>query len=131
MSAHQENTIDGDHHANDHEGGHGSLKSYLIGFILSVILTLIPFGIVMGNVFDDKLPMIFIIFTLGAAQMIVHLHYFMHVSLHVEQGWQAMSLIFTVLIIVIIMAGSIWIMFHLDANMMPGHEQLERVRQLP
>ena len=111
--------------------GHGSFKFYMIGFLLSVVLTLIPFGIVMGNVFESALPAVFIIFTLGAAQMLVHLYYFMHVSVRVEEGWQAMSLIFTVLLVVIIMAGSIWIMFHLDANMMPGHEQIERMRQLP
>ncbi len=110
--------------------GHGSFKSYMIGFLLSVVLTLIPFGIVMGNVFESALPVIFIVFTLGALQMLVHLHYFMHVSLKVEEGWQAMSLIFTVLLVVIILAGSIWIMFHLDANMMPGHEQMERLRQM-
>lgn len=118
MSTHQESA------------GHGSFKSYFIGFILSVILTAIPFWLVMGKVVDNTTWLIFIIFAFGAVQMIVHLHYFMHVSLKVEAGWQAMSLIFTVLVIVIILAGSIWIMFHLDANMMPGHEQIDRLRQL-
>lgn len=116
--------------AHDQSAGHGSFKSYVIGFVLSVILTVIPFWLVMGKVLDNPILAIFIIFALGAVQMIVHLHYFMHVSLKVEEGWQAMSLIFTVLVIVIILAGSMWIMFHLDANMMPGHDQIERVRNL-
>lgn len=116
---------------NHHESGHGNYRSYIIGFILSVILTVIPFAIVMGETFGNPNWAIAIIFILGTSQMLVHLHYFMHVSLRVDEGWQAMSLIFTVLIIVIIMAGSIWIMFHLHENMMPAHEQIERIRNLP
>lgn len=121
------------HSSND--SGHGSYRSYLTGFALSVLLTIIPFWIVMGEVFhaDNAAWAVVIIFALGAAQMLVHLHYFMHVSLKVEEGWQAMSLIFTVLLIVIIMAGSVWIMFHLHENMMPAHDhdQIERIKKLP
>ena len=44
---------------------------------------------------------------------------------------QAMSLIFTAILLVIVLSGSIWVMFHLEQNMMPAHEQIERVRNLP
>jgi cytochrome o ubiquinol oxidase operon protein cyoD len=116
----------------DHaKGGHGTFKSYMIGFLLSVVLTLIPFWVVLGDVTDSTGWAIAIIFTLGATQMMVHIHYFLHVSLKVEEGWQAMSLGLTVLLLVIVMAGSIWVMFNLDENMMPAHEQIERVRNLP
>ncbi|KIC40600.1 cytochrome O ubiquinol oxidase [Ruegeria sp. ANG-R] len=116
----------------DHaQGGHGTLKSYMVGFLLSVVLTLIPFWIVLGDVMDSTGWAIAIIFTLGATQMLVHIHYFLHVSLKVEAGWQVMSLGLTVLLLVIVMAGSIWVMFNLDENMMPAHEQIERVRNLP
>ncbi len=116
----------------DHaKGGHGTFKSYLVGFGLSVVLTLVPFGIVLGDVMDSTAWAVAIIFTLGATQMLVHIHYFLHVTLKAEQGWQAMSLGLTVLLLVIVLAGSIWVMFNLDANMMPAHEQIERVRNLP
>lgn len=113
------------------KSGHGTFKSYMIGFGLSVVLTLIPFWIVLGDVMDSTGWAIAIIFAMGAAQMIVHIHYFLHVSLKVEEGWQAMSMGLTVLLLVIVMAGSIWVMFNLDENMMPAHEQIERVRNLP
>ncbi|MEM8914655.1 MAG: cytochrome o ubiquinol oxidase subunit IV [Pseudomonadota bacterium] len=110
---------------------HGSFRSYLIGFGLSVVLTIIPFWLVMGDVFDSKVLAIFLIFGFGAAQMLVHIHYFLHVTIRAEQGWQAMSLVFTAIILVIVLAGSIWVMLTLHENMMPAHEQIERVRNLP
>lgn len=112
-------------------GGHGSLRSYLIGFALSVVLTLIPFWLVMGEPLSNPIHAVAIIFALGAVQMIVHLHYFLHVSLKVDSGWQVMALLFTVLLLAIVLAGSIWVMFHLHENMMPAHDQIERIRNLP
>jgi cytochrome o ubiquinol oxidase operon protein cyoD len=111
--------------------GHGSLKTYGIGFGLSVILTVIPFWVVMGDVLDNTAMAIGIIFLMGGIQMLVHIHYFLHVSVKVDSGWQVMSLLLTVLLLVIILSGSIWIMFHLDENMMPAHDQIERLRNLP
>ena len=112
-------------------GTHGSYRSYLIGFLLSVVLTVIPFWMVMGEVTDNTLLALTVIFGMGTAQILVHVHYFLHVTVRAEQGWQAMSLVFTAIILVIVLAGSIWVMFHLHENMMPAHEQIERVRNLP
>ena len=110
---------------------HGSYRSYIIGFVLSVILTAIPFYVVMAEVEIDLLWALAIIFSLGAVQILVHVHYFLHVSVGAEDGWQFMSLLFTAVVLVIILEGSIWVMFHLHENMMPAHEQIERVRNLP
>jgi len=41
-----------------------------------------------------------------------------------------MSLLFTAIVLVIILAGSIWVMFHLHENMMPAHDTIQRVREL-
>ncbi|MEO0881970.1 MAG: cytochrome o ubiquinol oxidase subunit IV [Pseudomonadota bacterium] len=114
----------------DH-GSHGSYRSYLIGFGLSVVLTVIPFWVVMSGSVNNAILAIGIIFALGAAQILVHIYYFLHVTLKAEDGWQAMSIAFTAIILVIVLAGSIWVMFHLHENMMPAHEQIERVRNLP
>ncbi len=109
---------------------HGSYRSYIIGFVLSVILTAIPFYVVMAEVDISLAWALFIIFGLGAVQIMVHVFYFLHVTVAAEEGWLAMSLLFTVIILVIILAGSIWVMFHLHENMMPAHDQIERVRDL-
>lgn len=105
--------------------------NYLVGFALSVFLTLIPFGLVMSG-WDIGLGWsLAVIFGFGAVQVVVHVHYFLHVSSTNEHGWQAMSLIFTIILLVIVLTGSIWVMLHLDENMMPAHEQIERVKNLP
>jgi len=114
----------------EHES-HGTYRSYLIGFGLSAFLTLIPFAVVMSGA-DIGLPFVLaIIFVFGAAQIGVHVVYFLHVGLKVEDGWQVMSMVFTTVLVVIVLAGSIWVMLHLHENMMPAHEQIERVRNLP
>ncbi|MEL6550136.1 MAG: cytochrome o ubiquinol oxidase subunit IV [Pseudomonadota bacterium] len=107
-------------------------RNYLIGFALSVVLTLIPFSIVLTGALDEYIGWaIAAIFIAGGIQILVHVYYFLHVTLGNEDGWQVMSLGFTGVLLVIILAGSIWVMFHLEENMMPAHELIERVEQLP
>jgi len=113
MSAH-ENT---DQHV---EGApHASFKEYMIGFGLSVILTIIPFWLVLAGGFDSRGMTIFIVIAFGVMQMLVHMIYFLHLNTKSEGGWIVISLAFTVLLVMIVIAGSIWVMFHLDSNMMP------------
>lgn len=109
-----------DHHDHDDHTNHGSLKSYTIGFILSVILTAIPFWMVMGNVFEDSSTTALVILGFAAVQIVVHMIYFLHMNTKAEGGWSMLALIFTIVIVVITLAGSLWVMYHLNHNMMPG-----------
>jgi len=114
-------------------GTHDSAKAYrdyLKGFIFSVILTVIPFYFVMTGAITSVPLLIAIIFGLGAVQVLVHVFYFLHVTVSAEDGWQAMSIVFTATILIIVLAGSIWVMLHLHENMMPAHDAIERVREL-
>ena len=100
---------------------HGSRRSYLIGFALSVILTAIPFWLVMGDVIADRMVATILIMAFGVVQIFVHMVYFLHMNTKSEGGWTMMAAIFTIIIIVIALSGSLWVMFHLNTNMMPGH----------
>ena len=104
------------------EQGHGSLRSYLIGFGLSVILTAIPFWLVMADVFANKQLTGVIITAFAAVQIVVHMIYFLHMNTRSEAGWTMMALIFTVIMVVIALSGSLWVMYHLNTNMMPVHD---------
>ena len=108
--------------------GHGSFKDYVTGFLLSVILTAIPFWLVMGNVIDDKLVTGIVILGLAMVQIVVHMIYFLHMNTKSEGGWTFMALVFTLTLVVITLVGSIWVMYHMDQNMMPmsPHEALQR-----
>lgn len=110
---------DHDHDQGEH-AGHGSLKSYAIGFVLSVILTAIPFWLVMYKSFDNSTTTAFVILAFAAVQMVVHMVYFLHMNTRVEGGWSMLALIFTLVLVIITLAGSIWVMYHLNTNMMPG-----------
>ena len=107
-----------------HDGGHGDVgyhataKGYLVGFVLAVILTAIPFWLVMAKVLPPEATK-FIILGFAAVQVVVHMVYFLHLNAKVEGGWSMLATIFTLIVVVIMLAGSIWVMYHMNANMMP------------
>jgi cytochrome o ubiquinol oxidase subunit IV len=112
---------------------HGSFRSYMTGFVLSVILTAIPFWLVMDNVLNDTLKTSIVIMALAAVQIVVHMIYFLHMNTKSEGGWTFLALAFTLTLVVITLVGSIWVMYHMDQNMMPmsPHEALTRPWSAP
>lgn len=100
---------------------HFNARDYVIGFVLSIILTVIPFWLVMGEVLDSTTLTVGLIIVFAVAQIFVHMIYFLHMNRKSEGGWTVLALIFTVIVLAIAIAGSIWVMYHLDTNMMPGH----------
>jgi cytochrome o ubiquinol oxidase operon protein cyoD len=108
-----------DDHAHAHEGAHGTMKSYVTGFVLSVILTAIPFWLVMGDVLSTPRATAMAVMLFGAIQIVVHMVYFLHMNSKAEGGWTMLALIFTIVFVVITLSGSLWVMYHLNANMMP------------
>ena len=98
----------------------GSLKDYLTGFVLAVILTAIPFWFVMGKSFSSSTTTAAVILGFAAVQMVVHMVYFLHMNTKSEGGWTLLALLFTVMLVVIALSGSLWVMYHLDHNMMPA-----------
>ncbi|MFG6439688.1 cytochrome o ubiquinol oxidase subunit IV [Roseateles sp. LKC17W] len=110
---------DHDDHVDGEEDFHVSVKGYAVGFILSVLLTAIPFWLVMGKVLPSPQTTALVILGFGAVQMVVHMVYFLHMNAKVEQGWSMLALLFTVALVVIMFAGSVWVMYHMNTNMMP------------
>jgi cytochrome o ubiquinol oxidase operon protein cyoD len=110
------------HHGHGGHGhghaGHGTLRGYLTGFILSVILTAIPFWLDMGDVFADSRVTALVIMAFAVVQIVVHMVYFLHMNTRSEGGWTMLALIFTLVIVVITLTGSLWVMYHLNTNMM-------------
>ncbi len=115
---HPDQTGHGGHHADAH--AHGSRREYVIGFLLSVLLTAIPFGLVMSGIIADPRWTVGVVMACAVVQIVVHMIFFLHMNARSENGWTLMALIFTVVIVVIVLAGSLWVMFHMNQNMMPG-----------
>ncbi len=97
--------------------GKGSLKSYLTGVVLALILTAIPFGMVMSASFSSSVLLIGI-FGAGIVQILVHLRYFLHLDASSRESWNMAAIIFTLIIVVLFVGGSIWIMYDLHHRMM-------------
>ena len=121
-----------DHHADhghhdDDLAYHATVKGYVVGFLLSVVLTAIPFWLVMGQVLPSKNATALVILAFAAVQMVVHMIYFLHMNSKVEGGWSLLALIFTAALVLIMLSGSIWVMYHMNTNMMPVHD----MRNLP
>ena len=129
MSAqhHDHHEHHGDDHHHDDGGYHASFKGYATGFLLSVLLTAIPFWLVMKQVLPTPSLTALVILGFAAVQIVVHMIYFLHLNAKVEGGWTMLSMIFTILVVAIMLSGSIWVMYHMNANMMP----VQDMRNMP
>ena len=123
---------DDGHHEHVHDGVdaiHVTLKGYLTGFAAAALLTILPFWLVMSGAFSKTGPADAFILLLAAIQIVVHMVYFLHLNAKSEGGWNMLALIFTIVLVVITLSGSIWVMYHLNQNMMPS--MMKDVRSLP
>ncbi|HEY0286595.1 MAG TPA: cytochrome o ubiquinol oxidase subunit IV [Pseudomonas sp.] len=105
------------HHADDANAGHGSVKSYMIGFVLSIILTAIPFGLVMFPTIS-KVATLWIILIFAVVQVLVHLVYFLHLDRSAAQRSNVIAFAFAGLVIFLLVGLTVWIMFSIHTAMM-------------
>jgi len=102
-----------------HDGAHGSVKSYLTGFVLSVVLTGVPFALVMLHLMPVA-TLIPVIIGVGVVQIVVHLVYFLHMNVSSSQVWNNAAFVVALIIVLILIVGTLWVMYHMNHNMMPG-----------
>ena len=119
-------TAPGDELADSHEVAQG-LLGYLVGFGLAVLLTVVSFFIANTTlVWAPSIPIA--LGVLAVAQMGVHLVFFLHIGTGPDSTNNVMALAFGVLIVLLVMSGSLWIMSHLNANMMPMDKVIQMQR---
>jgi cytochrome o ubiquinol oxidase operon protein cyoD len=106
-----------------------TLRGYVTGFIAAVVLTAIPFWLVMAKVFNSSGITAAVILGLAAVQIVVHMVYFLHMDAKSEGGWNLLALVFTVMLVVIALSGSLWVMYHLNHNMMP--DSMHHMHNMP
>lgn len=100
-------------HSIDTGAGHGSVRSYVIGFVLSVVLTAAAFGLVMQQMFGPTECAV-----LAFIQILVHLVFFLHMNTCSSQRWNLLSLASAVLVAVILIGGTLWALHNVRAHMM-------------
>lgn len=110
-----------DHHElaqPDYGTGQKKLGIYVIGFIACTVLTLLSFWIVMSGQFT-KWVMFGVIYVSACVQFVVQLICFLRLNTETEQGRSnVMSFIFTIVVLVTIILGSLWIMWNIGYYMM-------------
>ncbi|KWU54127.1 MULTISPECIES: cytochrome o ubiquinol oxidase subunit IV [Priestia] len=88
---------------------HGSLKAYTLGFIFSIILTVIPLMLVLNHVFSKNILLASIL-GMAVLQFFIQLFFFMHIKDGEKPRYNVMALILGIVFVITIVAGSIWIM---------------------
>ena len=118
MSAHELHADHGDHY---HDDLHVTRGDYVKGFVLAVILTAIPFWLVMSGAIHDRTTAVLVLGLFAAVQIVVHMVYFLHMNGKIQGGWTMLSTLFTIVFLAVTIAGTLWVMFHMNAAMMPAH----------
>jgi len=126
MSAQAERGSDGHGSApGDPADSGGSLRrgarSYLLGLALATALTFASFWVARTHlIYEPGIPVAIVV--LAIAQMGIHLVFFIHITTAPDNTNNVLALAFGILIACVVIFGSLWIMAHLNQNMMPPEE---------
>ncbi|MCG5076000.1 cytochrome o ubiquinol oxidase subunit IV [Paraburkholderia tagetis] len=104
-------------HSIHEEESHGSLSGYLAGFVLAVVLTAASFWLVLHGGFSRETALIGLA-VLAVVQILVHLVFFLHMNSSSSQRWNVTAFAYTVLTVLIIVGGTLWVMHNVGMNMM-------------
>lgn len=96
---------------------HGSLKAYVTGFLASLILTAVSFLLVVMKWMTGG-ALIYTIVALALVQAAVQLIFFLHLGKEDTPRWESVAFYFMVVVLIIVVAGSLWIMFDLNSRVM-------------
>jgi cytochrome o ubiquinol oxidase subunit IV len=104
-----------------------AIGSYALGLVLSALLTAGSFYVVGTHlIWGPAIPAALVV--LAIAQIGIHLVFFLHMTTAPDNTNNVLALAFGILIVALIVAGSLWIMAHLDHNMLPMSELMKRQR---
>ena len=115
--------------SDEHDGASVAIqvRNYLVGLGLATVLTAASFWAAgTGLIYGPGIPVALI--ALAVAQMGVHLVFFLHITTGPDNVNNTLALAFGVLIVALVLVGSLWIMAHLDHNLMPMGEMMARQR---
>jgi cytochrome o ubiquinol oxidase operon protein cyoD len=106
-------------------GAHGTVITYVAGFVLSVVLTLVAYVLVVNQAIPNRDLLIGAVIGLAVVQFIVQMVFFLHLGREQRPRWNLVVFSFMVVVLFILVLGTLWIMNSLDYNMTPP-EELER-----
>lgn len=103
----------------DYGTGKKNLNLYIVGVVLCIILTLIPFSVTVSSHKYSVGLALTVIYICAIAQFLVQVFFFLRLHAKNERGrMNSISFVFVILVLIVIVIGSLWIMWHLNYNMM-------------
>jgi cytochrome o ubiquinol oxidase subunit IV len=99
-------------------GWNRSFKPVFLGFISSLVLVLSAYRIVTHHDFA-AFSLTLSIFSIAILQVLLQLFFFLHLGLESKPRWGMVTFLFTALVILVVMGGTLWIMSNLNYNLMP------------
>lgn len=96
------------HEVKNPGAAHGSFVQYMIGFGMSLFLTVVPFALVMVG--ETGPFVVSTIAMLAFAQIFVQVVFFLHLNGSEEQRWDTIAFVYTILVMAFFLVGSIWVM---------------------
>jgi len=105
----------------EHPAGHGTIKAYFSGFAIALILTFLAYFLTTGDLLSGWVQAL-AIGVVALIQSWILLYLFLDVGKESNPQWNLIAFLFTIMVTLILVLGSIWIMYHLNYNLMPMHD---------
>jgi cytochrome o ubiquinol oxidase operon protein cyoD len=110
-----------------HESVGHWVRNYVLGLAFAILLTICSFWAATSHmIWAPAVPVAIMVFAI--AQMGVHLVFFLHITTGPDNTNNVLALAFGVLVVFLLVTGSVWIMYHLNHNMMPTDEMMQMQR---
>ncbi len=100
----------------DTGASYGTYQSYIVGFVSSIFLTLFSFFLVIYAALPPK-TLYVVVGALAITQFFMQLVFFLHLNTHSKSAWNLLSFLFTFVVVLVLVIGTMWIMYNLYANM--------------
>jgi len=113
---------------------HSKIRSYIVGFILCLLLTTLSFALVAKHIethhtFPAHPTILYFVIGLALVQFIVQLIFFLHLNFRQAERWNLFIFVSTMSLVFIIIGGSLWIMYHLNYNMTPTEMDAHNIQE--
>lgn len=111
-------------HTTGSGGEHGTIGSYVIGFLLSLIFTFIPYYMVVNQTVTGG-ALLAAILGFAVVQMFIQIFFFLHLGRGPKPFYNVVFFFATAATILVVVGGSIFIMNNLYHNMAPEEVALK------
>lgn len=98
---------------------HGSYSSYVVGFILSLFLTILSFTLVTEELLIGS-TLVYTLTALAIFQAVIQIIFFLHLGHEDYPQWETLVFSFMILVLLVIALGTLWIMYDLNERVMAG-----------